>query len=330
MNLLVFGFGFTGSGAVVDWLHDSPHVRVSPKIKGFMGRHGIGEILLAQGETDRQRQLVMARIAWLDRQIEHRPLKTRIPGYRRGRRVVNAARTMLGLGRRTGEHMTNTEVEGVEGWRLDRAYLVDFLTRLDADQQFDQAGFWQSWLAARVRQYCGDAQRVALDKCIDFSNPQYDGAWERVFDPARLIAVHRDPADHLAELGLRVGWEKLAGKEKYVISGSADLAEGFLRRTQENLERLLAYHQGAPGICLPVPFEDFVLDHTRWAGRIAQWLEFPDGKTVHSRFDPAVSRRNIGIGRSDERVQELFAPHRKRVEAIRELRRELGAAGLSE
>ena len=329
MYIHVFGYGFTGSGALLDWMKDRPDLCVAPKIKGFMGRHGVGELLLATGEPQRQQDMARARLAELEREIRNRPLKTRLPGYRAGRNAINALRTALGVGRRTGVHLTSTEVEGIEGWLEDRRFIADFLARLEGGGEFDAFAFWQEWLRCRVRQYCGDARHVALDKCLPFTEEKYDGVWERVFDPARVVVAHRDPADQCAELGRRVGWDRFVRKGKYMAAGEAEPAANFLATMRGHLERLLAYQRRAPEVCLSVPFEGFVQEHARWAGVITAWLGLPERTPTVGHFDPAVSRENIGIGEDDPRTLRFLESHRDALEAVRELRRELDALTLS-
>lgn len=323
VHIHVHGFGFTGSGALIDWMKDHPDIQVAPKIKGFMGKDGIAAILTAADDPEEQKRLVRRRLESVDKEIRERPLKTRLPGYQRGRALANAVKTRLGLGRRTGEHMTNTEVEGIEGWEVDRAYLRDFLQRLEAGEAPDGVAYWREWLQRRIAQYGGEAPFVALDKCLPFDEPAYDGVWEAVWDPVRVVVAHRDPVDQCAEIVRRLGWEKLVRKGKYAAGDREDVGGSFLETARSNLERLRDYQRRHPERCLAVPFEGFVEEHEAWSPRLQRWLGVPRQEPPRGHFDPAVSARNIGIGDEHPDVRELLEARSEPLQAVRALRAEL-------
>ncbi len=328
MNIVIYGFGFSGSGAVVDWARDSSAFAVLPKIKSFVRAGGIGEILLA---PDRQTQADMARAlsARLKRKIRQEPLRKRLPGYQRRQALYHRVRSGVGLGRRTGEHKTNVRSEGVEGWVVDRRYLRDFCRRLEHGETFDAVTYWQHWFSTRVRQYCPDAKRVVLDKCLRFDDPRHDGLWERVYDPVRVIVVHRDPVDQFTEIIRQVGWDKVREKGKYAWGTAEDPGQAFLETTLRCLQRLRDYQRGHPQTCLSVPFEGFVQDHASWAACLGYWLGISAGHVPAARyFDPAVSARNIGIGERYPEAGEMVWRHEGLLAEARALREEVEALSL--
>ncbi len=327
LSVFVQGFGFTGSGALLDWMKDQPEICVSAKVKGFMGREGVGEMLLAGPGPDAMRSVARQRLAALEAQIRRRPLKMRLPGYRRGRALANDLKSALGLGRRTGVHMTSTEVEGLEGWERDRDWLRAFIAGFDDGSVTNPASFWNGWFRDRIRQYCPDASHVALDKCLPFETDRFDGLWEDVMDPARVVVAHRDPADQAAEIVRRQGWKKLARRCGYTGEPTADPAFGehFLDWAEANLRRVLDYQRRRPDRCLAIPFEGFTGEPAAWSARVRAWLDLPQRPFEPGRFEPAVSRENVGIAAVEPHIDSLFDGLDARREALEALRGELDA-----
>lgn len=328
MHIHVHGFGFTGSGAVLDWMKDHPAVTVLPKIKGFMGGRSVAAILQAPPGSPTQREHAVALLEERQKQLDDRPLKTRLPGYEAGRAWANALKTHLGLGRRTGVHMTSTAIEGPEGWMLDCEYLSRFIAQIDGGEAGDPVAYWQGWFRARVAQYADGAAHVALDKCLPFDEPAHDGVWERVFEPARVVVAHRDPVDQCAEVVLRLGWDKLTRKGKYTAGDDPDTGRAFLARAEANLQRVLDYQRAHPQTCLAVPFEGFVTAHETWGAGLHQWLGVGGARPTpgpETHFDPAVSAENVDLGDRVPEARDLMTAHPEALERVRDLRRQLDA-----
>lgn len=324
MKMVVHGFGFSGSGAVLDWLQDCPGVQLAPKIKGFMAPGGIGEIVLCADDPARMQALARARIAVLEKMIRQRPLKYRLPGYSQGRQMLHQVRTLLGIGRRTGVHATNAEVEGAAGWAMDCRYLSEFIERLERKESLDVVAYWRGWLDARLAQECPGVEWVALDKCVPALSGPLSRAWAEVYRPFRLIVAHRDPQDQFIESVRQLGWDKLARRKNYPWGRSSDPGRAFLEKTRAELVELLDYQRHAPEACLAVPFEGLVGSQPEWARRIGAWSGLPEiSEGPGSRFDPAVSKQNIGLGEAHPQTRGLLEAHQALLDEIRAMRRQL-------
>lgn len=338
VRVAVQGFGYSGSGAVLDWLKDTCAVCVLPtKVQSFnhRGRGRIGgllrhvgvhrpgpwlaELLEAEGLEEKRR------IA--DRHLLVLAHSVRVwPWLALPQSGWSCVSRSLGL-RPSGIHRSNAGNEGPAEWRIDLDWLRRFRERLDAGKAFDEIAHWQSWFQARVSQRCGNARWVVLDRGVDFP-VGFERGWQAVYAPLRTVFVHRDPIDQLAEQIRQKGGARFRagnGRDAY----DEEAVGRFLGSVTRKLSRARDFCEREPDSFMAVPFEGFVREHAVWAARIADWAGFPDARReAPLRFDPAVSARNIGIAEQDAKLMEAVAVHRDRVDAIRDIRAALNACCL--
>jgi len=112
--------------------------------------------------------------------------------------------------------------------------------------------------------------------------------------PSTFVIVHRDPRDQFAEVREVVSKPGRSRRQRSA-SGFAEAYRGNREKAEEHIPRML---QDQGHRVVRVSFEDFVLDHEREADRLTDALGF-DGRVVgKARFHPDESRKNIGKYRS--------------------------------
>lgn len=110
----------------------------------------------------------------------------------------------------------------------------------------------------------------------------------RLVPPSTFISVHRDPRDQYVEV--REVLEQPGRRQA--------TAESFAKRNRRNrdkVERLTPELERDHGHrIVRVGFEDFVMDHDRESRRLVDLLGLDPDRRVAGRFDPERSRANIG------------------------------------
>ncbi|WP_372958807.1 sulfotransferase [Marinobacter sp.] len=301
LNILVTGIYRSGSSAVVDYLKGHPDV-VAPggEFTEFKSPGRIGDLLsepsAAKAKRMARRMVWETRLArlprawWKERKGgDHPPLKFRVEQNRMKLRA---------LARHRAELARNAPPSGPR--------------------------HFNNWMKDITATYAGGKRALLLNQPIWIGS--HENVWPDVFDPFKLIVVHRDPVDQFADV-VRQG---TLGKPKtdplYVGDHhEADpvgyLLEGLTRKYQA-LHELTARLPGEQ--VLTMPFETFVLNHDQAAARLCQYLGLEQRQAEElRRFFPEQSRKNIGIGNTAENRKQL-EPYEPQLRIIRELRATLG------
>jgi tetratricopeptide (TPR) repeat protein len=109
--------------------------------------------------------------------------------------------------------------------------------------------------------------------------------------PSTFVVVHRDPRDQFAEVK-----EILAkpGRQRQHSRTPEGFAHRY-RQDREQAERVIPELERRYGHrFVRIGFEDFVVDHAHQAARLCDELDLDLQELVTSRFDPAISRHNVG------------------------------------
>ncbi|BAU57124.1 hypothetical protein HH1059_04490 [Halorhodospira halochloris] len=213
MNILIYGFGFSGSGALIDAFKDTEQIAIAPKISGLSGDGGVGALLTAADDRQRQREIAQVRLKELESKIAKERRARRWTWWYRLQERRRALSRALGL-RRGGVHASQAERESIEEWLIDARYLQQFLAEIDAGKQLDMVAYWRQWLQERLFANAPGAQWVLVDKRVPLMDPKMDGIWQPLYEPFKLVVVHRDPADHMAEIVRQKGWKKVARQDR--------------------------------------------------------------------------------------------------------------------
>lgn len=291
-RILVSGYFYSGSGAVLDWLLDFPGtVKWTPagelRLLKFPGgfddlakRHADQGRLTAQDLVDLYLHITGWKVtlsprgtydqwALVNRSSRRMFRRERAFGY-----LAVLLECFLELARDPSASATTEELETRLRRHIERA--------LDA--------------AATD----SEATHLVIDQAIT--------AWRlqlaRFMPPATFVSVHRDPRDQFAEARevLAQPGRNRTNPEKFVKQ---------YRRNRRKVDRL------APGLeqdqghrVLRVGFEEFVVDHDRTSAWLATELGFDPAARVPDRFHPEVSRRNVG-----KHLTALAAEEREILEA---------------
>jgi hypothetical protein len=296
LNVLVAGIYWSGSGAVVDYLKGHPDCAVPRgEFTDFKRSGRIGSILEA-GSVSKAKWL--ARAMWAETALGKLP----------------AAR----FKQLKGEEQSKLPLkEQVKHNRLKLQYLSRYRKHLAAGNPNSDGTIWNQWLQAVGEEYAGGKAAIVWNQPIWVG--KHEQTWPAVFEPFRLIVVHRDPIDQFAEvvrqgkIGKRKSDPAFDDTEKddiaYVLKGIAAKMESLIAlQKQLGEDRILA-----------VSFERFVKSHKDEAERICHFLGFEEAQLSSAPFKPSWSIRNIGIGDTDQ-IRGMLDGHQLLVDRLYALR----------
>ncbi len=293
LRIMVCGLGWSGSGTVVDLLKEYEGViqvpggreHIAPagylKLGEFSDfRRVVGDQLM-KGRPDREVPELKPLLEEKRRKVLSRYLETMQQAIRtHPSKVVKNLR----IARQTARMHRCTEklAKALEG--------ID-----DLQGRVDLARKWMDCTVDAISD--ANTRAVLFDQPINFG--QHDDVWPEVFEPFKLIVVHRDPRDQFADrlkgkklarynhdVGFLYGWN-LEDRVRFDI----DLAMGRAKAMDETLSRL------RDDQAMLISFEEMVLDYEASRRRVQEFVGFKDEDHVRPRehFDPEWSRRNIGI-----------------------------------
>ncbi len=279
-RVMISGYFYSGSGAVKDHLRGVPSTTVWPpagelRVVKFPGGFAdLGRRLADQGEFVAQ-DLVDHYLHLSGVKVSRKALGR----YDRWRQVNTDSRRL---------HRARPAADGYLAV-LYRSYLD--LVRLARSGELDATrleGHAQGALGAALDAVAtaNRSDRVVVDQVVT--------AWKidiaRYLPPSTFVIVHRDPRDQFSEVR-EVLSEPGRGKRRRTPEGFADSYLTDRRFVDGWVSRLEADHGHR---VLRLAFEDFVLEHERTAARLHETLGIDGATLTKSRFDPAVSRRNVG------------------------------------
>jgi len=296
LNILVAGIYWSGSGAVVDYLKGHPDCYVPRgEFTDFKRSGRVGSILEAESSS---RAKWLSRLMWLETALGKLPAAHL-------KQVKGADPSRLAL------------KEQVRHNRLKLQYLARYRKHLGKGGAPSDSVVWNQWLQAVGREYAGGKPAIVWNQPIWVG--KHERTWPGVFNPFKLIVVHRDPIDQFAEvvrqgkIGKRKSDPAFDDSEKddiaYVLKGIAAKMENLMALQKQLTERHM----------LAVSFEAFVKDHKAEARRICDFLGFAETQLPSAPFDPSYSIRNIGIGNT-EQIRDMLKGHQPLVDRLYELR----------
>lgn len=299
INVLVAGIYWSGSGAVVDYLKGHPDCHV-PKgeFTDFKRQGRIGTMLEADSVAQAQQ---LARRIWLETALGKLPA-----AWWKQMRTDDPASLAL--------------KDQVFHQQLKLTYLRQYRQQIARSGQAEGAGIWNQWLQALGQRIVGGRGAVVWNQPIWVG--MHEHTWPALFEPYRLVVVHRDPEDQFAEVVRQGKIGKRKSDPAFDDSETDDVAY-VLKGIARKLEALAELGRILPeGRLLNVDFEAFVEDHDKQAARVCRFLGMEPGQSAGAPFRPEQSARNIGIGKTDA-IQQTLSGYRPLVDRLYELRASL-------
>ncbi|TVR32871.1 MAG: hypothetical protein EA388_11695 [Nitriliruptor sp.] len=279
-RVMISGYFYSGSGAVKDHLRGVPSTTVWPpsgelRVVKFPGGYAdLGRRLEEQGELSTQ-DLVDHYLHLSGVKVSRKALGR----YDRWRQVNTDSRRLHRARPVSDGYLAVVYRSYLDLVRLANSGELD-ADRLEAHAQAALAAAFDA--AAAVNR----SDRLVVDQIVT--------AWKidiaRYLPPSTFVIVHRDPRDQFSEVR-EVLSEPGRGKRRRTPEGFASSYRTDRLFVDSWVSRLEADHGHR---ILRLAFEDFVLDHERTAARLHETLEIDGAALGESRFDPAVSRRNVG------------------------------------
>lgn len=300
-NILVAGIYRSGSSAVVDYLKGHPDVAApGGEFTEFKSVGRIGDLLT---EPSRENALRIAR------RLERETRFARLP---RAWLKERKGETDSPLKYRVGQN------------RMKLRALARHRRALAHGEDPRNPQHFQQWMKEMAATYAAGKKALLLNQPVWVGS--HHEAWPGVFEPFKLIVVHRDPLDQFADI-VRQG---TLGKRKTDPLYTGDHHEedpiGYLldglTRKYEALHSL-AEQLGRDRL-ITMPFETFVLNHDEAAARLCDYLGLkPLQIEEKRRFFPEQSSRNIGIGHTED-IRQQLKPYEPQLNRLLELRCNLG------
>ncbi|MCH8555996.1 MAG: hypothetical protein LAT76_12620 [Schleiferiaceae bacterium] len=277
-HILVNGFFWSGSSAIVDFLSDYTCIgRVPHEFNDFRRLGWVGDVLASDPNADLSkglREFIQA----------NKP---------------NSPNQMAVVKQKTWQLLFPKK--GNSGAVVKKRYmaLFDLIEQLDSthisnDQKLALANEWVSQVA---HLYAPKNNFVVFDQPLRMG--QHTGVWEAVFNPYNLILVYRDPRDQFADIIQR---EKLFDD----FASAEDIAELYGRTRQGAinyhvtlLKKKLQYakdYASQHSETLFFSFESFLKKHDQLSVRLLDKLGISNTLKVPTpRFQTAMSLKNVGI-----------------------------------
>lgn len=320
-NIITAGGWYVGNTAILDWLDGFENLRY---IKGDFNicrqENGIMDILSADSETEK---LKMLKVIKKDCLLSFRILiRTFIGRYTKH------------LFKRVKPKPFNTEFSYYKELYIFADKYIDSLVSGD---KFDEYEYCRQWM----QEIATNSKNInSVDKAnvsVVFQNPffydqTYSGhsqVWPRLFQPYKLIFVHRDPLDQFFDIissgdHLISSWPRFHGD-------TVDLhpADRFLNISkkiyQARIEMLKGYSNND---VLVFSFEDFLLKHEVITTRLEHFIGDCGKRDVNNnRFVLDESLQNIGRGHKSEELLRLLEGKEYVMDELNALRNELIALG---
>lgn len=153
----------------------------------------------------------------------------------------------------------------------------------------------------------------------------HDGVWEKLFNPYKLIFVHRDPVDQFCDI-VRSGDHKLASWARFHgDTSSLHPVERFLVISKKiYTARIRIAKESTKNNLLIFSFEDFILDHETIACDLKNYLGINSERDHNNkRFLLSESKKNINKGQFDNKTIQLLSGRESAISEIRSMREEL-------
>ncbi|MGC8120895.1 sulfotransferase family protein [Marinobacter sp. VGCF2001] len=299
LNILVAGIYWSGSGAVVDYLKGHPDCCVPRgEFTDFKRNGRIGSMLEANSA---QQAKWLARAMWVETRLGKLPA-----AQWKARQGKNQA--SLPLKEQVGHN------------RLKLDYLSRYRRHLNSGGAQTDPAIWNQWLRAVGRTYAGEKPAIVWNQPIWVG--KHEHTWPAVFQPYKLVVVHRDPVDQFAEVVRQGKIGKRKSDPAFDDTEKDDIAY-VLRGIKAKISSLkaLAQQLGREQILL-VNFERFVKEPAAEAQRLCAFLGFRESQMPSAPFDPSKSILNIGIGENPD-IRSRLAPYQELVSELYELRHQL-------
>ncbi len=295
-RVLVKGINWSGSGTVVDLLREYESViqipggasEVAPagymkfnELRDYNLRGGIRETLATEITRDNLENL------------------RRYILIRKKKLIKDIYRNIMSAKKITNKLEAINEFPLM--WRLIKcteSYLTNLSLGLSQQERIELAMDWVQKIINTTRGK-KDVNAVIFDQTVDLGETME--VWSQVFNPYKLIIVHRYPYDQLAEQikknYYKREWTKKLLKELYGNDPNAHIRH-FAKQTderQKKLERILT-HLPKENVLL-LRFEEIVLNYKKTKERIESFvgLKAEDHVCPQKHFKPDWSKNNIGV-----------------------------------
>lgn len=299
-NILVAGIYRSGSSAVVDYLKGHPDVSgPGGEFTEFKSIGRIGHLLTTSSPEEARR--ISRRMVW----------ETRLARLPRGWWREHKGEADIPLKYRVGQN--RMKLRALKKYRKDLA---------NGHDHHDPRHF-RRWMEEIVNTYSAGRRALLLNQPIWIGT--HNEVWPVVFDPFKLIVVHRDPMDQFADIVRQGTMGKRRTDPLYTGDHNREDPVGYLLEgLTKKYEALHLLREQLPhDRFLAMPFETFVLKHDQAATHLCQYLGLEESQNEKRRFFPEQSKRNIGIGNNEE-TRQMMAPYQERLNNLLQLRAALG------
>jgi len=277
-RILISGFFYSGSGAVLDYLKGFEGVRKFPFVAGESrvvkfpgGIAEMGKVVTVAGRL-RSKEIVRFYLHLVGKQIVQLAR-----GLYHQDRIVNRNNRRL---------LKNKDSLG---YFYQALQLLEDYWALAKKKKLSHDDFVTASRAGLVRMLDAAALQNKVTKLVV---DQIVTAWRipiaQYMPPSSFIIVHRDPRDQYAEVKAALSHP---GRR---VWSAAEFVK-TIRDWRTRVDRHVATLESKYGHrVLRVAFEDFVLDHEKESARVRDFVGLPLERMNEQRFFPEVSSANVG------------------------------------
>ena len=287
LRLLVCGTGWSGSGAIIDWLREFDGVGVVPgEFDDFRRSDMIGDIALG-----------IKRDGLLGTTLVDR--SPRLKRFRRAKSIIRFSKKLLTrvMGKHNKKVLSILEVfKAKKAFRIERKLLIAFYRNWqEAESQEKTIEITTRWIEDVSRNY-GKSITV-FDQPLEFDEGRHAILAFQVFAPAKFIFVIRDIDDQIANIMRDAPWYPayLAKQFNYSGTDEKDFLSSIIRCRVRNMQN--SVEKLGREVAMLVKFEEFVLQHEMTAGFLRDVFIGPLlGRQTRRLcyFDSLKSKQNIG------------------------------------
>jgi hypothetical protein len=317
MTNILFQWGwYSGTGAVVDWLDGFEEANtITNQGSYFSTEDGIYDLLTEEDIAKKLKIIKNLKIKIITNAIELLP-------FEYYRRLVKHIHPSDYYNRKFISYFfTFYHFLSQEARKLRRGHSVDEYLH------------WKKWLNYSSR--LGSKKKFAILNChanIFNCGEMFSGhnnIWPKLFEPFKLIFVHRDPLDQFADLvkedrHLNVNCHiapRYFGSDVGCLSA---IDRFFITNKRFHLAKLRMAEQYGPDRMAIVSYEDFLQKHSTISEQLKSFLGIKSERNPkNDHFVLEQSMKNIGIGKDNKQALSLLAEKPHVLDELYKLREQL-------
>ncbi len=304
MNILCIGGWLTGNSAILDYLDGSDDISyIRSDFDLFRQENGIYDLV---NETN---EFKKPKIEWTLCILTLNEL------YRSIRVSVGLYTKYLYKGRKYRENELN-----FRRYNASILFNIYFLLKLNGyimgrriKKNFNEVDYWGRWIKNAA--YLMNKKKTKF--CL-YCNPVYannlnissNSTWWKIFTPFKVICVYRNPHDQLSDI-LKINGHLQTEPIRFFGNTNNDTPAERVLKVLKSIHRMridLSQNLTSDQLLI-LSFDDFISHNELVKNKINSFLGIDENNYINetnSKFNLELSKKNLGIGATDKKLQNFM------------------------